>query len=431
MALNYEKLIEKVNNIPLSEVVSLRVNLIKKGHHYFGVCPFHDDHTLGSFSVNDEKHIAKCFSCNNGAVDAIHFICQTDKVSRKEALLRISLGLGFITDNEYSKSTGQSFDWKNTDYDKLISNLKINNTEKNIADLDSRNLVYKTLSSLGNKLDNGNDVLTEEHRKYLHGRGILDDEIKKYGYFTMPSRRAVVKLVKKLSAFGLESNILAYVPGFYYNSEKKFFTLKPLKGIGIPIRDIKGQIQGIQVRRDGEIGPGDQRYFWWSTTSEEMGASPGCPLDILIPDEIKTNACFITEGHFKAAEIIKKYEVPAISVQGINNWKPVSKTLEAMKTTLKSVWIAYDADMAVNVNVIDQALKLAEDINKKNPELKIYFVVWDFTKGKGIDDILKTTEKLKKWDYSTFKQKCELFNSFKKNNEEEKISEFRKLFLNN
>ena len=45
-----------VNNTSIVEVVSEYLPLTRKGNSYFGVCPFHDDHSP-SMSVSQEKQI--------------------------------------------------------------------------------------------------------------------------------------------------------------------------------------------------------------------------------------------------------------------------------------------------------------------------------------------------------------------------------------
>jgi DNA primase len=43
-------------------VVSKYVDLNKRGHNYFGICPFHDEKTP-SFSVLSTRGIFHCFGC--------------------------------------------------------------------------------------------------------------------------------------------------------------------------------------------------------------------------------------------------------------------------------------------------------------------------------------------------------------------------------
>ena len=44
------------------DIISNYIPLTPKGKNYFGVCPFHEDHSP-SLSVSPEKQIYKCFSC--------------------------------------------------------------------------------------------------------------------------------------------------------------------------------------------------------------------------------------------------------------------------------------------------------------------------------------------------------------------------------
>ena len=52
--------IRKKNDIV--DVISKYIPLTQRGKNYFGVCPFHDDHSP-SMSVSKEKQIFTCFSC--------------------------------------------------------------------------------------------------------------------------------------------------------------------------------------------------------------------------------------------------------------------------------------------------------------------------------------------------------------------------------
>ena len=57
------------------DVIGDFIKLKKRGVEYQGLCPFHDDHTLGNFSVNPAKNCYKCFSCGAGG-DPIKFLME-------------------------------------------------------------------------------------------------------------------------------------------------------------------------------------------------------------------------------------------------------------------------------------------------------------------------------------------------------------------
>ena len=62
MNITNEMINEIRNKVDIVEVISKYIPLTQRGKNYFGVCPFHDDHSP-SMSVSREKQIFTCFSC--------------------------------------------------------------------------------------------------------------------------------------------------------------------------------------------------------------------------------------------------------------------------------------------------------------------------------------------------------------------------------
>lgn len=50
------------NKANIVDIISSYINLVPKGKNFFGVCPFHDDHSP-SLSVSPDKQIYRCFVC--------------------------------------------------------------------------------------------------------------------------------------------------------------------------------------------------------------------------------------------------------------------------------------------------------------------------------------------------------------------------------
>ena len=67
------------------DVIGDFIELRKRGVEYQGLCPFHDDKTLGNFSVNPNKGVYKCFACGAGG-DAIEFLIKHERLTYGEAL---------------------------------------------------------------------------------------------------------------------------------------------------------------------------------------------------------------------------------------------------------------------------------------------------------------------------------------------------------
>lgn len=80
--------IEKVNSLPIEEVIGRYVKLEKKGALWVGLCPFHADSTP-SFKVSPAKGVYKCFACGQGGPSAIHFVMQHEKLSYPLAIKKI------------------------------------------------------------------------------------------------------------------------------------------------------------------------------------------------------------------------------------------------------------------------------------------------------------------------------------------------------
>ncbi|MEI3529966.1 MAG: DNA primase [Bacilli bacterium] len=97
---------EQINNIRSSndivDVISSYLPLTQRGKNYFGVCPFHDDHSP-SMSVSKEKQIYTCFSC--GATgNVIKFVMDYENINFPEALKLLADRAGINIDIRLSKN---------------------------------------------------------------------------------------------------------------------------------------------------------------------------------------------------------------------------------------------------------------------------------------------------------------------------------------
>lgn len=86
----------KINEIRESaDIVDIIKNYIPlelKGKNYFGVCPFHQDHSP-SMSVSKEKQMYKCFSCG-AAGNVFTFVSNYENISFIEAVVKVAGILG-------------------------------------------------------------------------------------------------------------------------------------------------------------------------------------------------------------------------------------------------------------------------------------------------------------------------------------------------
>ena len=87
-ALSTEKLNEIRTSVDIVDVISEYLPLTGRGRNFFGVCPFHDDHSP-SMSVNRERQIYKCFSCGAGG-NVFTFIRDYENISFMQAVQKIA-----------------------------------------------------------------------------------------------------------------------------------------------------------------------------------------------------------------------------------------------------------------------------------------------------------------------------------------------------
>ncbi len=95
-----ESILKKANII---DVIASYIPLTQKGKNYFGVCPFHEDHSP-SMSVSEDKQIYKCFSCG-AAGNVFTFVKDYENVSFIEAVKIVADKCGLIFNGTINKKS--------------------------------------------------------------------------------------------------------------------------------------------------------------------------------------------------------------------------------------------------------------------------------------------------------------------------------------
>jgi len=98
MAFSPQFLDEIKHRTSLAEVVGKRVKLVKKGHEYSGLCPFHNEKTP-SFTLNEDKGFYHCFGCQSHG-SAIDFVMETEGLGFREAVEKLAFEAGMEIPDE-------------------------------------------------------------------------------------------------------------------------------------------------------------------------------------------------------------------------------------------------------------------------------------------------------------------------------------------
>ena len=164
---------EEINQIRSSvdivDVISGYLPLTQKGKNFFGVCPFHDDHSP-SMSVSREKQIYTCFSC--GATgNVFKFLMDYENISFPEAVQKVADRAGIAVDLH-------------------IKSHHVKTTNQELYD------IYEyALKCYQNHLNTESGQAAKE---YLHERNINDEVIKEFriGY-SFQKREQLTNMLRK------------------------------------------------------------------------------------------------------------------------------------------------------------------------------------------------------------------------------------------
>ena len=246
-----------------------------------------------------------------------------------------------------------------------------------ITDIEARHATYSAFLS---KLS-----LSQDHRQNLMNRGLSDEDIVRLGYKTTPIV-GMSTIAKQLQS---EGYYLAGVTGFYRTDSDNWSFIQEKRGILIPVRDINGRIQGLQIRRDNV----QKRKFRWVSSTDKKD---GCRAESWthLAGQIRPIA-LLTEGPMKADVIHALTGLTVIAIPGVNTLTQLQKTLTEMrKEGLCEIKTAFDMDLSTNHHVQAAYKNLLCLLDEMNFKFGTY--VWN-PRYKGLDDYI--------WEYCLKKKK--------------------------
>ena len=206
---------ETVNKIRKSndivDVISSYIDLVPKGKNYFGVCPFHDDHSP-SMSVSREKQIYRCFTCGASG-NVLTFVMNYENIGFVDALKKLGDKVGIHLDIKSNQKSSKYSEFY--DIYKLSTNFYKNNL---------------------------NSPLGEKAREYLKSRKITEDMIKTFDIGLSLNDSLSKMLVKKY-----DSKKLIDI-GLSHEFNGKIVDLF-LNRIMFPIKDLYGNVVAYSGRK--------------------------------------------------------------------------------------------------------------------------------------------------------------------------------------
>ncbi|MGH2331799.1 DUF3854 domain-containing protein [Thermoanaerobacter mathranii] len=352
---------EKISILDVAYKCGIKILRKINTEEYLARCPFCGDSENpehGHLYLSTAKDAYHCVRCGAGGY-AVGLYAACNRISTKEAYKKL------ISQNNRSEKKIP-----------LVQNIQKENTAKKIADIETRDKTYTALLS---KL-----TLEKEHLKNLLKRGLSWEIIALNGYKSLPTDNKIRQEI--CHQLITEGHVLEGVPGFYTDRNNNWNFVYD-KGFLIPVKNVQGKIQGLQIRLDNTR---NGKYKWFSSNGLKNGTSAhawqgihGQPSEIVV----------ITEGPLKADVAHYLSRLTFVSVPGVTAIKGIEVVLKNLGA--KRIYIAFDMDLLTNKAVQKAKEKLEKKLIEAGFEVRTK--TWS-REYKGIDDYLlaKKREKQRK-----------------------------------
>lgn len=221
-----ENLKEQISAV---DVFSKYVKLERRGHDWFGRCPFHSEKT-GSFKVDPDRGLFYCFGCGAHG-DVIKFVMETEKMSFMEAVKYLANMYGMEVPKEREESS------------------------KYKAEDEAKSKMYEIMEKakvfFQKRLKEGEAEGAKKALEYLKNRNISNEFIDTFQLGFACEEDALISLLEK-EGFSEE---LIIKTGLFFKSQygknrhnKRDFVSKFSGRITFPIIDSRGRCVGFGGR---------------------------------------------------------------------------------------------------------------------------------------------------------------------------------------
>lgn len=319
--LSEEKINEIRKSVDIVDIISSYLPLTTKGKNFFGVCPFHSDHSP-SMSVSKEKQIYTCFSCGASG-NVFNFIMDYENISFIDAVKICADKAGIILNTKTS----------------FVA-------DKNKKLYDIYDIAQKFY------LNNINTTNGIEAKTYLENRKIDNNCIKEFGIgLAIPGTDNLLKLLLKKE---YTQNDIEKTGLISKNNQGYFDTYNDR--IMFPLFDLTGKIVGYSGRvYNKDIKP---KYF---NTKETEIFKKG---EILYnyhkaKEEVKKEKSLIVVEGFM--DVIRMYTIGIKNVIATMGTAVTKNQALLMKRLSSDIILCFDGDEAGNSatnSCINELLKI-------------------------------------------------------------------------
>ena len=303
-------------------VVSGYLQLKKDGRRYWGLCPFHNEKTP-SFSVNADLNLYYCFGCKAGG-NVVQFVMEMEHLSFQEAV-KLLAEKCHMTVPEMQNDP--DYDRRRSERERLLS-----------ANREAARFYHDTLWK-----PEGKQVLD-----YLHGRGLDDGIIRRFGLGASPDQWDA--LLNYLTDKGFTRNEIT-LAGLAVNKGDHHFDMFRNRAM-FPIIDQQGNVLGFGGRAMGDAKP---KYLNTSDTLV-FNKRKGVYAINLVKKIRDLKRILLVEGYMDVVAVTQAGIQGAVATLGTSLTNEQARLL---KRYAPEVWIAYDGDEA-GQHAIERAISIFE-----------------------------------------------------------------------
>ncbi|WP_343189125.1 DNA primase [Buchnera aphidicola (Chaitoregma tattakana)] len=343
-----DELVLKTNIV---DIVSSKIQIIKRGKNFYAICPFHNEKTP-SFSISLEKQFYYCFGCNvHGNV--IDFLMNYEKMSFLESI------------KELSMLNGMKIPTKNIKYKKQCE--KIYYEKKKL-----HNILYKLSKKYINNIYEKKNV---QVRKYLEKRGVRKDIIEKFSIGYSNNIKIITDKYAKQNKTLV--NLLIKAGILYLNKNNTIYN-RFVNRIMFPIKNSKGEINGFGARILTKSFP---KYLNSPETKIFKKKENLYGINEVYKYNKLIKKLLIVEGYFDVITLFQNKIKYAVSILGTSiNINIIKKLFKISNTII----YCYDGDKA-GKNASWKTLEISLPYIEDNKILKFIFL----PKGEDPDSIIR------------------------------------------
>lgn len=324
------------NSVDIVDVISEYIPLTAKGKNFFGVCPFHADHSP-SMSVSREKQIYTCFSCGASG-NVITFLMNYENISFAEALRKLADKSGITISIGKKKQ-------------------KINKNKELYDIYEMSQKIYQ---------NNLNSEAGIKAKEYLKNRDITNEIIKAFGIgLSIKDSKLITNMLlkkgfkdKDLINSGLVGNNEKGLHDIYYNR------------IMFPLYDLSGNIVGYSGRIYDSIDTA--KYVNTKETAIFKKGELLYNYHRAKEEARKSGKIIVMEGFM---DVIAAYKVGIKNVVATMGTAVTENQANLIKRMAKEVILCFDGDQAgakatfscseelAKLNIVPKVVRLEENLD--------------------------------------------------------------------